>query len=1010
MPFVRKHDPKDQTPETQKIFIGREHELQFFTDHILKPDDPAYNIVSIFGDGGVGKSTLLQHLMEEMRTPTFRGYCLVACIDERQATAASMMEKFAEQLRMIDFKRAIQRYKEAVRRQQNEEETIQDAVLQHAPDFAGAAVEGVPFVGPILREGLKLTTTHLAQEYQAANVRRETAYLEDPIGDLTRAFIMELNRLAETEVAIVPTTSWLRRRRRILLFFDTFEQLAAEAAPWLLDYFLPAEISSNIVLVAAGRVPLDRSLPDDPKRWLPYHDSETIYYISLNSFSEAETRAYLARRDITDTIEVETIWHISRGLPLYLSLLTFNAQRSVDPTTDVVANFLRWIPEHEAMKRRLVLDAALFSLPFNQDDLAAFPYIEHQEQQALYRWLVTQPFVQFNPTDGHYSYHDLAADLFSRHLYQSSPGTYYATRRALVQHYRGILTTMQEHAGNHTPQPNEWLVITLALTQQLFLLPDTSSHSQATEYILQVFNETKQEEEINRILRELAQEQAYNQANEDARQWARLLLNFIEAEAVSLEELSAGQELLRKIALIPTFPRPLKAHLHSTCGLVYRSINSYQAAIEEFSQAIADDASNARAYGNRGITYREMKQYEQALSDFNEALERDTTQDWVYAGRGEVHRHLRNYKQAIDDFDQALSIDPDYAAAYAGRGRVYRLLKEYNHAIEDFDRALSLEPGLEWAYVQRAEIYRAMKEPERALEDYNHAIALNPGYFWAYGSRGFVYFTLGDFERALADYNRAIELNPSYAWGYAERGRIYRHLHQYERSIADLNRAIALDPQDAWAYSHRGLTHLALDKGSKQQAITDFDLAIALAPFYGRAYSRRATVYLDLRDLTQATRDFARNCELEPFDTKACWMLLWTQCCQQEQKPDEQEQARYLSRLRDIIERSQHPRQHGQQIAQYLALVCRALHHWLQGQHEQAHTLLSEARVTNPTMWDAHFWYGLLLCEQGQDEGSAAIKQALKLGMFPVLLFPLRWLQSSQPQLYEERIASMLRT
>ncbi len=56
-----------------------------------------------------------------------------------------------------------------------------------------------------------------------------------------------------------------------------------------------------------------------------------------------------------------------------------------------------------------------------------------------------------------------------------------------------------------------------------------------------------------------------------------------------------------------------------------------------------------------------------------------------------------------------------------------------------------------------------------------------------------------------------------------------------------------------------------------------------------------------------------------------------------------------------------------------------------------------------------HFWYGLLLCEQGQDEGLGTIKQTLNLGMFPVLLLSLRWLQSSQPRLYEEQIVPMLR-
>ncbi len=102
MPFVKKSESQNPKPpaDARKIFIGREGEILFFIQNIYKPNDPTHNIVSISGQGGVGKSTLLLQLMTETRTTAFKDYCLAALVDERQITPASMMEKFAEQLHM----------------------------------------------------------------------------------------------------------------------------------------------------------------------------------------------------------------------------------------------------------------------------------------------------------------------------------------------------------------------------------------------------------------------------------------------------------------------------------------------------------------------------------------------------------------------------------------------------------------------------------------------------------------------------------------------------------------------------------------------------------------------------------------------------------------------------------------------------------------------------------------------------------------------------------------------
>ncbi len=992
MPFVKKSDMKGPQPstDTQKIFIGRTHELHFFMEHILAPLDPAYNIISIYGDGGVGKSTLVTRFIDEARTAQFEDYCLTAIVDERQATPASMLEKFAEQLHMDGaFKRAMIAHKDALRRQQAEQETMQDAVLQRAPDFVGAAVEGVPFVGPLLREGVKLTAAQVMNRQRSGQTRYDLERLEDPIGDLTKAFVSELNRLADTQVTL--EALWTRRPRRIVLIFDTFEQLAAEAAPWLLDHFLPSAISSNVVLITAGRIPIERSLPDEPKRWLPYHDSNTIYSISLNSFTEQETRDYLARRGITNPAHILRIWQLSRGLPLYLSLLTSDPQSEVDPTADVVNNFLRWIPESEELKHRLVLDAALFSRPFNQDELSALSYIPEQQRATLYRWLTKQPFIRRSTQDGRHSYHELAEDLFSRHLYQSAPSTCHATRRALAHYYRECLENTQAQDDKKNTYSTEWLGLSIALAQQLFLLPDRASHIAAIERVLDVYERTKRDEEITRVLREVSQEQQNNQATGNARQSAHALLKYIEAEPMSSELLSASSHLLQKISDATNFSSTLLARIYGNRGVTYRNLDDYPRAIEDFNRAISLDPRYFWAYGNRGITYRTMKKYAQALEDFNQALALDETLDWVYVGRGEVFRHRKELQRAIADFDRATVLDPDYAQAYAGRGRVYRLLKQYEQAIQDFDRALTLDPELEWAYASRGYTLFKMKQYQQAIEDYSYAITLNPDYFWAYGSRGLVYYQMKQYKRAIEDYDRALSLNPSYDWAYAERGRSYRHLHEYAQSIADFDRAIALDPQDAWVYSHRGLAYSSLQEYSR--AIQDFDLSISMDPTYGRAYGRRGSAYLGLRNIERAKEDYARDYELDPTDIRAGWMNEWISMCQQRADRATAERLEHVS-----LVSSQH----------YIAYVCRAVAYWLRGNTEQAQQELTEAIKLKTGMWDALFWQGMIASFQGQQIGIYSVEQALEMGMPPALLSPLHWLERDQPQLYTQHIVSRL--
>jgi type II secretory pathway predicted ATPase ExeA len=119
MPFIRKTDSQGSQPPTdaRKIFIGREGELLFFVQNILKLEDPTHNIISISGQGGVGKSTLLARFIDEVHTTDFKDYCFTAIVDERQITPASIMGKIADQLQMTgSFEKALRQYKDTLRK------------------------------------------------------------------------------------------------------------------------------------------------------------------------------------------------------------------------------------------------------------------------------------------------------------------------------------------------------------------------------------------------------------------------------------------------------------------------------------------------------------------------------------------------------------------------------------------------------------------------------------------------------------------------------------------------------------------------------------------------------------------------------------------------------------------------------------------------------------------------------------------------------------------------------
>ena len=59
--------------------------------------------------------------------------------------------------------------------------------------------------------------------------------------------------------------------------------------------------------------------------------------------------------------------------------------------------------------------------------------------------------------------------------------------------------------------------------------------------------------------------------------------------------------------------------------------------------------------------------------------------------------------------------------------------------------------------------------------------------------------------------------------------------------------------------------------------------------------------------------------------------------------------------------------------------------------------------------WKAHFWKGVVCAFLLQDEEAiAAVEKALELGLPPILLAPLRWLEQERPDFYGKYVVPLL--
>lgn len=197
---------------------------------------------------------------------------------------------------------------------------------------------------------------------------------------------------------------------------------------------------------------------------------------------------------------------------------------------------------------------------------------------------------------------------------------------------------------------------------------------------------------------------------------------------------------------------------HFSRGKALLDDKSYDAAINEYTEAISINPKSSDSFASRGEAFRKKQDLTRALQDYNDAIRLNRQNLFALTNRADVYCQTSDLERAFADFDEVQKQKPDYDFLYEKRGTCYETRGMYGEAINDYTKALNLDPNETWTYFKRGLVYFLSNQDEKAVADYTEVLRRTPNDYAAYANRAAAYQRLGRKTLAAADFQKSEEL------------------------------------------------------------------------------------------------------------------------------------------------------------------------------------------------------------------------------------------------------------
>lgn len=155
-------------------------------------------------------------------------------------------------------------------------------------------------------------------------------------------------------------------------------------------------------------------------------------------------------------------------------------------------------------------------------------------------------------------------------------------------------------------------------------------------------------------------------------------------------------------------------------------LERFEEAERDLSVYVREVPEDVDGWSYRGYARIERGNDRGAIDDYTKAIAIDATCPWFYTQRGMARFKLEDHHAAIADLDRALTLDSEDGETYFVRGRSHLSIDDHAAAVDDFTSSIRLGYALAPSYYNRGLARRWKGDLEGALADFALARSSDP--------------------------------------------------------------------------------------------------------------------------------------------------------------------------------------------------------------------------------------------------------------------------------------------
>jgi tetratricopeptide (TPR) repeat protein len=288
---------------------------------------------------------------------------------------------------------------------------------------------------------------------------------------------------------------------------------------------------------------------------------------------------------------------------------------------------------------------------------------------------------------------------------------------------------------------------------------------------------------------------------------------------------------------------------------ISQSIDSIaiKAEVQEISEKIQANPTNAELYFERGSKYFEAKIMDRAEIDFKDACTLDSSNAMYFFMYARSNYSLTKTILAAKNYEKAIALQPEFIDAKIKLADLYYITKEHEKSINLANSIIALEKTNAYAYHLRAMNYKDVGDTLKAISNFQKAIELDNNDYDSHMILAKILLAQKN-KLALEYINACLRIRPNDADAFFARATFWQSEKKYKMALIDYGRVIEKNADYFECYYNVG--YINFETGFLKEAIHNFDICVRMMNDFLPAYYMRGLCYEALKDFENAKLNY----------------------------------------------------------------------------------------------------------------------------------------------------------